>query len=217
MGFPARKGLDLRARLEGYPPQFMTTSSKVSDIERCIASADPVTAEDMLPALYGELREIAQIQLRRDKNYHSVEPTELVHEACTRIITNTNGAGEDTRTWNDRAHFLATAAVAMRNILIDRARARSSAKRGGSAKRVDLSGVDHTLEEMDEGEQLALHEALERLAVASPKHAEVVNLRFFGELSLKEVAVLMGISEATAARHWSFARAWLLSALEDEV
>ena len=123
MGFPARKGLDLRARLEGYPPQFMTTSSKVSDIERCIASADPVTAEDMLPALYGELREIAQTQLRRDKNYHSVEPTELVHEACTRIIANTNGAGEDTRTWNDRAHFLATAAVAMRNILIDRARA----------------------------------------------------------------------------------------------
>ncbi|MBP6717015.1 MAG: sigma-70 family RNA polymerase sigma factor [Acidobacteria bacterium] len=157
--------------------------------------------------VYAELRRIAAGYVRREK-HQSVQATELVHEAYMRMANDANGR------WNDRTHFLALAAIAMRRLLIEHARARGAAKRGGDVVRVTFNEalpVAGTNQDLD---LIALDSALTRLESLEASHAKVVELRYFGGLTVEETADAMGISPATVKRYWTLAKAWLLRELE---
>jgi RNA polymerase sigma-70 factor, ECF subfamily len=164
---------------------------------------DPAQSVDsLLPLVYQELRRLAAGYLRRERAGQTLQPTALVHEAYLRLLKDRPDR------WQNRAHFCAIAAHSMRQILIERARARGAAKRGGPRARVTLdegliAGEDRSID------LLALDEALERLAAMDPEQARLVELRFFGGLTVEETAEAMDISPATVKRHWTVARAWL--------
>jgi RNA polymerase sigma factor (TIGR02999 family) len=170
----------------------------------------PVDA--LLPIVYEELRRLAAAYLRRERPGQTLQPTGLVHEAYLRLRKDRPDR------WQNRAHFCAIAAHAMRQILIERARARGAQKRGGARPRVtlhdDVAGEDHPLSAVD---LLALDEALGRLAALDPEQARLVELRFFGGLTIEETADAMGLSPATVKRHWIVARAWLARELAEGV
>lgn len=154
-----------------------------------------------MPLVYDELRRLASYKLAGDV-VRTQQPTALVHEAYLRLVS----SGEER--WKNRRYFFGAAAEAMRRILIDRARARQSQKRGGGAQPTDIDNHDIVAPMPDE-ELLSLNEALDRFAVAHPDKAELVKLKFFAGLPIAEAATALGISEATAKRQWSFSRAWL--------
>jgi RNA polymerase sigma-70 factor, ECF subfamily len=163
--------------------------------------------DSLLPLVYKELRRLAAGYLRREKPGQTLQPTALVHEAYLRLMKDRPDR------WQNRAHFCAIAAHSMRQILIERARARGAAKRGGGGPRVTLDealvgGEDRSID------LLALDEALERLAAIDPEQARLVELRFFGGLTVEETADAMNISPATVKRHWTIAKAWLSRELE---
>lgn len=169
-------------------------------------------ARDEEPAdfllLYQELRGLADYYLKRERHGHTLQPTALVHEAWERLMG--SGAGEK-RPFEDRQHFLATAARVMRRILIDHARARAAAKRGGGAARVTLE-MEELAAPSDadpDAYLVALDGALASLAEQDPQAAQLVELRFFAGLTMEETAKVLGISAATAYREWAFARTWL--------
>jgi len=158
--------------------------------------------EELMPVVYGELRRQAARYLRRERRNHTLQPTALVNEAFLKLIDQRHVR------WQNRAHFFAIAAQAMRRIAIDHARARQRIKRGGVQKPVTLD------EAMIAGESrsidvLALDEALTRLAAIDERQARIVELRYFGELSVEETAEVIGLSPATVKREWAMARAWL--------
>lgn len=159
-------------------------------------------AEDLLPLVYEELRKLAAARMAGEWETSTLQPTALVHEAWLRL------SGPQPQAWKNRAHFFAAAAEAMRRILIDHARRKHALRRGGGAKRIDLDRVDVAVQ-ADEESLLAINEALEKLAVEDPQSAALVNLRFFIGLSYEEAAQTLEISERTAKRYWTFARAWL--------
>lgn len=159
-------------------------------------------SERLFPLVYDELRRLAAIYLQRERPDHTLQPTALVHEAFLRLV------GEDEQRWENRAHFFAVSARAMRRILIDHARGRHAAKRGGQAKRVPLSDEPGVVPDRDEY-LMALDEALDRLAQLDERQARVVELRFFGGLTIEETAQVMGVSHATIERDWAMAKAWL--------
>ena len=166
-----------------------------------------VEALDQLVSLvYAELRVVAQAQLRRERPDHSLEASALVHEAYLRLL------GGDYPTWNDRQHFFRAAAEAMRRILIEHARSRVRAKRGGKQVRIPLSGLS-LASDQDPTQILALDAAIRRLREQDPQAAEIVELRFFGGLSVEETAQTLEVSERTVKREWAVARAWLYDAL----
>jgi RNA polymerase sigma-70 factor, ECF subfamily len=167
-------------------------------------------AEELLPLVYEQLRAIAQRRMREERAGHTLQATALVHEAFCKLVGGGEGPG-----WESRAHFFRVAAEAMRRILIDHARKRKSAKRGGGAAPIPLSVVDLAAEH-DPAQILALNEALETLEAEDARAAEVVKLRFFAGLSVEETAEAMGISERTAMREWAFARARLYELLAVE-
>jgi RNA polymerase sigma factor (TIGR02999 family) len=182
----------------------------VSDLTHLLSAAeqgDPQAAEQLLPLVYDELRRLAAHRLAGEGPDHTLQATALVHEAYLKLV-----GSEPQRPWNGRAHFLAAAAEAMRRILIDHARRKHRARRGGGRKRVDLQDIDLATPEGAD-DFLALDEALNRLAAAAPRRAELVRLRYFAGLTLEQAAELLGISRATADRHWAFARAWLYDAM----
>ena len=158
--------------------------------------------EELLPLVQAELRRQAARYLRRERPNHTLQPTALVHEAFLRLIEQ-----RDVR-WQNRAHFFGIAAQAMRRILVDHARTHGRAKRGGGAPMVTLDEAVVAAEERSI-DLLALDQALERLAVEDPRQAKVVELRFFGGLSVEETALVMDISPATIKREWTMAKAWL--------
>lgn len=168
---------------------------------------EPGAADRLLPLVYQELRRIAAAKLARESAAFTLQPTALVHEAWLRL------GGESQADWQNRRHFLAAAAEAMRRILIDRARQRQAARHGGGLERVDFARVEVADAGLDD-RTLALSEALERLAQAAPEKAELVKLRYFTGLTLEEVAETMGISLAMAKRWWTFSRAWLLREMQ---
>ena len=175
------------------------------------ASGDREAAADLLPLVYDELRRLAAARLADEKPGHTLQPTALVHEAYLRLV----GGRADAR-YTGRAHFFAAAAAAMRRILIDHARRKHRARRGGGMKRVELDelgDVEMVAESGGADELEALDGALARLAAADPRKAELVRLRYFAGLTLEQAAELLGISRATADRHWAFARAWLYDAM----
>src|SRR3954462_15651902 len=188
--------------------------NEVTRVLSAIEAGDPQAAEQLLPLVYDELRKLAARRLAGEGRGHTLQPTALVHEAYLKLV------GADPRQpWNGRVHFFAAAAEAMRRILIDHARRKHRARRGGGKTRVEPGDMDDIAMVTGSGradELLALDEALTRLAVADPRRAELVRLRYFAGLTLEQAAGLLGISRATADRHWAFARAWLFDAMTRE-
>ncbi|HSL21938.1 MAG TPA: sigma-70 family RNA polymerase sigma factor [Vicinamibacterales bacterium] len=162
--------------------------------------------DDVMPEVYAELRRVAAAYLRRERPGQTLQPTALVNEAYVRL------AGQHPR-FQNRAHFCAIAANAMRQILVERARARGAQKRGGGAPRITLNEQLAASPEPPVDLQ-ALDEALTRLAALDAQQARIVELRFFGGLSVEETAEALGVSPATVKRHWAVARAWLARELQ---
>ena len=178
--------------------------SDVTRILQSIDAGDPKAAAELLPLVYDELRRLAAIRMAGEQPDQTLQPTALVHEAWLRLT------GDENKQWNGRAHFYGAAAEAMRRILIDRARGKLSLKRGARAERVDLNLDQVEMATQSEPEAiLALNEALEKLAAEDPESAQLVKLRFFAGMSNQEAAQTLGVSERSAKRYWTFARAWL--------
>ena len=182
--------------------------SEVTQILHAIAAGDPDAASRLLPLVYDELRKLAAHKLARETPGQTLQPTALVHEAYLRLV------GEDEEQhWDSRGHFFAAAAEAMRRILVEMARQKASLKRGGDRDRVDV--VDSLLASPEPREDLvALDAALTKLAETDKQAAELVQLRYFGGLPIREVAEILGIAPRTADRLWAFAKAWLHEEIE---
>ena len=177
--------------------------SEVTQILHAIAEGDPHAASQLLPLVYEELRKLAAQRLARETPGQTLQPTALVHEAYLRLV----GENEE-RHWDSRGHFFAAAAEAMRRILVEIARQKASLKRGGDRDRVDV--VDSLLATPEPREDLvALDGALTKLAETHKQAAELVQLRYFAGLPIREIAESLGVSPRTADRLWAFARAWL--------
>lgn len=168
------------------------------------AQGDPGAADQLLPLVYQELRSLAAHKMAREASGHTLQPTALVHEAWLRLV---GPAGQ--AQFQNRAHFFAAAAEAMRRILIDRARRKRSVRHGGDRVRLDIQEVEPASPADDE-QLLAVNEALDKLAVQHRAEAELVKLRFFVGMTHDEAAKAMGISPRTAKYYWTHARAWLL-------
>ena len=176
--------------------------SDVTQILCAIEQGNPQAAEQLLPLVYDELRKLAARKLAQEKPGQTLDATCLVHEAYLRLV----GNEEPGRAYNDRGHFFAAAAEAMRRILIDKARRKNAQKHGGGLRKQALDGLGTA--EPDEN-LLALDEALKKLAEKDPPKAKLVELRYFAGLTGDQAAEVLGISPATADRHWAYARAWL--------
>ena len=171
-------------------------------------AGDPNAASELLPLVYDELRKLAAARMTNEAAGHTLQPTALVHEAWLRLTRD-----EPNAPFANRAHFFAAAAEAMRRILIDRARAKATGKRGEGWKRLDLDKVE-VAADADDDTLLLVNESLEMLAKEKPAAAEIVKLRFFAGLTLEEAGQVLGFTERTAKRHWAFARAWLFDAMK---
>lgn len=165
--------------------------------------------DELISLVYPELRRIARLFMRRENPQHTLQTSALINEAYLRLVD------QQAVAWNDRAHFFAVAAQVMRHILIDHARRHRYAKRGGGAQRVDLESVVVAAADERATEFVALDEALKRLAKIDPRKEKIVELRFFGGLTVEETAEVMKISEITVKRDWRSARAWLLREIGD--
>jgi RNA polymerase sigma factor (TIGR02999 family) len=171
------------------------------------AAGDRQAAAELLPLVYDELRKLAALRMAAESPDQTLQPTALVHEAYLRLV-----GPIDTPGWENRGHFFAAAAEAMRRILVDSARRKRTHKHGGHRRRVDLPDVPAEPEVADE-QLLALDAALTRLAAEDSVAARVVELRHFAGLSIEDAAATLGLSRATAYRHWTYARAWLRDAV----
>ncbi len=181
------------------------TWSVMTDVTQMLDDArggDPAALDRLLVAVYDDLRKLASAKLARERRGHSLQATDLVHEAYLRLV----GGAE--MQWEQSAHFFAAAAEAMRRILVESARKRLSLKRGGGAVRMELRDHD-AVAPIESIDVLALDEALEKLIQEDPVKANLVKLRYFAGLTGEQAGQLLGISRATADRYWAFARAWL--------
>jgi RNA polymerase sigma factor (TIGR02999 family) len=180
-------------------------SADVTGLLLAWREGDAAAGEQLLPAIYDELHRQAARAMRREGDAHTLQATALVHEAYLRLVDQRRVE------WRSRAHFFGVAAQMMRRVLVDHARTRLAAKRGGAMRRVTLGDVDAGAgaSSGDELDVLALHEALERLAALDPDQARLVELRYFGGLGIEDTAEALGVSPATVKREWAVARAWL--------
>src|SRR5262245_24802969 len=184
--------------------------SDVTHILSAIEQGDPHAAEQLLPLVYEELRKLAAQRLAQETPGQTLQATALVHEAYLRLV-----GVDQAQHFNSKGHFFAAAAEAMRRILLNRARDRGRMKRGGDRRRVDLDQIEIALDTEDD-QLIALDEALAQLAVEDPVAAQLVTLRFFAGLPLKEAASSLGLALRTAERQWAYARAWLYARLRQE-
>jgi len=175
----------------------------VTRILSAIDQGDPHAAEQLLPLVYDELRKLAASKLAGEAPGQTLQATALVHEAYVRLVGDEPAGG-----WAGRRHFFAAAAEAMRRILVERARRKGRQKHGGQWRRTELDEAALPADERRD-DLVALDEALTEFAVQQPAKAELIQLRYFAGLTLEQAADALGISRATAARHWTFARAWL--------
>ena len=182
--------------------------SDVTHILEAIQRGDPKATEELLPLVYDELRKLAAHKMANEAPGQTLQPTALVHEAWLRLSQQADAR------WQNREQFYAMAAEVMRRILVDRARRRQARKHGGKLERVDLDAVELP-GPGDDAVVLQVHEALEQLAAEDPEKAQVVKLRFFVGLENAEIAAVLGVSEKTVQRHWSFAKAWLYRVMQD--
>jgi RNA polymerase sigma factor (TIGR02999 family) len=174
----------------------------VTEVLEQLKAGDSRAADRLLPLVYDEFRALARHYLAQERMNHTLQPTALVHEAYLKLVDQTRVD------WQGRSHFFAVAAQAMRRILVDHARSRQREKRGGGRPRVTLDEAVALSPQKDE-DVLALDEALEKLAALDARQAKVVELRFFGGMSVEEVAEALGVSKRTVEGDWTFARAWL--------
>jgi RNA polymerase sigma-70 factor (ECF subfamily) len=192
--------------LDSKPVQNGDIAS-VSLTLRQLVAGDTSAADRLFPAVYDQLRDLADRMLRSGRPDHTLQPTALVHEVFLKMVH------QDQRAWQDRAHFLNVCALAMRQILINYARERSADKRGRGWKRITLTGFSNGPESIDV-DAGALHAALEQLAQLNERHYQVVVARFLGGLSVEEAAHVLGVTERTIKRDWSAARVWLAMQLK---
>lgn len=187
--------------------RYIESVSDVTRIIQLVQDGDRTAAEHLLPLVYDELRRLAAQKLAQERPGQTLQATALVHEAYLRLL-----GGVKSLSWESRRHFFAAAAEAMRRILIENARRKRGPKAGGEFRQAD---VDLDLVAADDPaiDVLAVSEALDRLAQESPERAELVKLRFFTGLTVSEAADILGVSQATAERYWTFARTWLYAEL----
>ncbi len=185
----------------------MDAMSDASEILKRIQAGDTLAADELLPLVYDELRRLATHRISMEQPGHVFQATELVHEAYLRLVGSANQSS-----WDSRGHFFAAAAEAMRRILIDQARARQTAKRGGDWQRTEL--LDLESPSTDHGaDLLAINEAMVKFEQIEPRKAQLVKLRYFVGMTLREAAIILEISPKTADRDWAYARAWLQAEL----
>ena len=190
--------------------------SDVTRILSAIEQGDPHAAEQLLPLVYDELRKLAAQRLAQEKPGQTLQATALVHEAYLRLVGEQapDANHQAPIHWNSRGHFFAAAAEAMRRILVEQARKRGRLKRGGDRQRLDLDALQISVPDVAD-ELLALDEALTEFARKHPDKAALVKLRYFAGLTVADAAQALGISTSTADRHWTYARAWLQDALDE--
>ncbi len=181
---------------------MISTPTEITQLLIAWNQGDEAARDELMPLVYDELRRLARGYLRRERPNHTLQPTALVHDAFLRLVD------QSQVNWQNRAHFFGAAARLMRQVLINHAEARHAAKRGGSAERVSLNDVDRLTVEQ-EVDLVALDEALKNLERIDPTQGQIVELRFFGGLTIEEIAEVIGVSPATVKREWSTARAWL--------
>lgn len=187
-------------------PNDAAPAHEVTVLLRRLRDGDERAHDRLVPMIHAELRRIARAHLRHERPWHTLQATELAHEAYLRLV----GGGR--HEWRDRVHFFAVASGTMRRILIDHARKRSAARRGGGQAHVSLDEVAAPGGDRPD-ELVALDEALARLGALDPRQERIVELRFFGGLDLEETAAVLGVSTRTVKRDWSVARAWLRAEL----
>jgi RNA polymerase sigma factor (TIGR02999 family) len=184
-------------------------SQPVTELLARWSKGDASARDALVPLVYDELRKIARRCLAGQRSSHTLQPTALVHEAYLRL------AGRDSVEWQDRMHFFAMAAQMMRHILVDHARKRAAAKRGGNAVTIVVDEMS-AVSRQPSLDVLALDDALTRLASLDPRQSQIVELRFFGGLSIEKAAEVVKISPATAKREWTTARLWLHKAMSED-
>jgi RNA polymerase sigma factor (TIGR02999 family) len=188
------------------------------DITRVLDAIDrgePLATSELLPLVYDELRKLAAQKLAQEKPGQTLDPTALVHEAYLRLEGAADGAARSSEPiWENRRHFFAAAAEAMRRILVENARRKGREKHGGGRRR-EYANLDALSADGHSQDILSLHAALDQLAVQDPVKAKLVELRYFGGLTLEQAAACLGISHSTADRAWRYARAWLYAAMAD--
>lgn len=173
------------------------------------SNGDKAALEELAPQVYSELRRLAKYYLRRERPDHTLQASDLVHEAYLRLVK------EEEIDWQNRAHFFGIAAVRMRYILVEHARSRQAGKRGGGEYRLSLSAANGLAAEQDIN-LLALDNALRRLEELDPQKTRIVELRYFGGMTIEETAEVLKLSPATIKRDWSMARAWLRKEISNE-
>ena len=178
--------------------------SDVTQLLNAIEKGDAKASDELLPLVYGELRKLAAHKMGGESAYQTLQPTALVHEAWLRLV------GSEQQSWQNRGHFFAAAAEAMRRILIENARRKRAVRHGGGQQRVDIDEIEIAANTKEE-ELLAMNEALERFTAHDKQKAELVKLRYFVGMTNEEAAEILGISVPTAKRWWTYARAWLFS------
>jgi RNA polymerase sigma factor (TIGR02999 family) len=184
----------------------------LSDVTRILGEiqrGDPKGADELLPLVYAELRKLAAYKMAHSAAGHTLQPTALVHDVWLRLV------GSDNPTFENRAHFFAAAAEAMRHLLIDNARRKLARRHGGGLQRVDFENVDLAMP-ADEDHLLAVNDALDQLAARSPAEAQVVKLRFFVGMTVAESAEVLGLSERTVKQYWSHAKTWLYREIQSK-
>jgi RNA polymerase sigma factor (TIGR02999 family) len=182
--------------------------SDVTRILDAIGQGDAQAADQLLPLVYQELRRLAAYKMASETPGHTLQPTALVHEAWIKL------AGQQDRKWQDKQNFFAAAAEAMRRILVDSARRKRRLRHGGGQVRIEMEEVNLVVE--NDEQLLAINEALSKLARKDREKAELVKLRYFVGMTIEEAAQVLGISEATAKRHWAYSRAWLCAEMKGE-
>lgn len=203
---------------------ILPVMSEVTRILSAIEQGDAHAAEQLLPLVYEELRKLAAQRMAQEAPGQTLQATALVHEAYLRLVASGDASAPRARRWDNRGHFFAAAAEAMRRILLNRARDKKRLKRGGDRRRIDAAQVaqaaqlDQVEIALDTSDELliALDEALALLAVEDPSAAQLVNLRFFAGLTLKDAAASLGLAMRTAERQWAYARAWLFARLRQD-
>ena len=182
--------------------------NELTKILKAATKGDSDAASKLLPLVYDELRQLAARKMAAESGTQTLQPTALVHEAWLRL------GGDEQPTWQNRTHFFCAAAEAMRRILIDRARSKQAKRHGGGQERLDLDGVEIAAPVKGD-ELLAVNEALDRFSQHAPQKAELVKLRYFVGMGLKEAGQVLGISEPTAVRWWTYSKTWLYQAIRE--